>query len=129
MEPRDDRALAAVGWAGWGQGAVGQQSPRAAATPWGRWPLCWLSFVLSCSLTARPCLAASTGSVTQVSSVSTDSAGSSYSISGILGIASPGTESNKRKRDEGTRSCFWWGWCASMQPGWDGVGGLLVHVV
>uniref|UniRef100_A0A493TZB3 Paired box 5 n=1 Tax=Anas platyrhynchos platyrhynchos TaxID=8840 RepID=A0A493TZB3_ANAPP len=43
---------------------------------------------------------ASTGSVTQVSSVSTDSAGSSYSISGILGIASPGTESNKRKRDE-----------------------------
>ncbi|XP_025893857.1 paired box protein Pax-5 isoform X7 [Nothoprocta perdicaria] len=44
---------------------------------------------------------ASTGSVTQVSSVSTDSAGSSYSISGILGITSPGTESNKRKRDEG----------------------------
>ncbi|KAM4639426.1 paired box protein Pax-5 isoform 9-T9 [Amazona ochrocephala] len=44
---------------------------------------------------------ASTGSVTQVSSVSTDTAGSSYSISGILGIASPGTESNKRKRDEG----------------------------
>ncbi|NXW35901.1 PAX5 protein, partial [Phaetusa simplex] len=44
---------------------------------------------------------ASTGSVTQVSSVSTDSAGSSYSISGILGIASPGAESNKRKRDEG----------------------------
>ncbi|NXP40602.1 PAX5 protein, partial [Leiothrix lutea] len=43
---------------------------------------------------------ASTGSVTQVSSVTTDSAGSSYSISGILGIASPGTESNKRKRDE-----------------------------
>ncbi|NXT09562.1 PAX5 protein, partial [Prunella fulvescens] len=44
---------------------------------------------------------ASTGSVTQVSSVTTDSAGSSYSISGILGIASPGSESNKRKRDEG----------------------------
>ncbi|XP_057899896.1 paired box protein Pax-5 isoform X7 [Melospiza georgiana] len=44
---------------------------------------------------------ASTGSVTQVSSVSTDSAGSSYSISGILGIASPGAESSKRKRDEG----------------------------
>uniref|UniRef100_A0A8D0GV24 Paired box 5 n=1 Tax=Sphenodon punctatus TaxID=8508 RepID=A0A8D0GV24_SPHPU len=44
---------------------------------------------------------ASTGSVTQVSSVSTDSAGSSYSISGILGITSPSTESNKRKRDEG----------------------------
>ncbi|KAJ7403846.1 paired box 5 [Willisornis vidua] len=43
---------------------------------------------------------ASTGSVTQVSSVTTDSAGSSYSISGILGIASPGTENNKRKRDE-----------------------------
>ncbi|XP_064357031.1 paired box protein Pax-5-like [Dromaius novaehollandiae] len=44
---------------------------------------------------------ASTGSVTQVSSVSIDSAGSSYSISGILGITPPGTESNKRKRDEG----------------------------
>ncbi|XP_050184799.1 paired box protein Pax-5 isoform X1 [Myiozetetes cayanensis] len=44
---------------------------------------------------------ASTGSVTQVSSVTTDSAGSSYSISGILGIASPSTENNKRKRDEG----------------------------
>ncbi|XP_029821237.1 paired box protein Pax-5 [Manacus vitellinus] len=43
---------------------------------------------------------ASTGSVTQVSSVTTDSAGSSYSISGILGIASPSTENNKRKRDE-----------------------------
>ncbi|XP_068783486.1 paired box protein Pax-5 isoform X2 [Struthio camelus] len=57
---------------------------------------------------------ASTGSVTQVSSVSTDSAGSSYSISGILGITSPGTESNKRKRDEvredfpdGKRKCCW----------------------
>ncbi|XP_059579522.1 paired box protein Pax-5 [Alligator mississippiensis] len=44
---------------------------------------------------------ASTGSVTQVSSVNTDSAGSSYSISGILGITSPSAESNKRKRDEG----------------------------
>ncbi|XP_075787366.1 paired box protein Pax-5 isoform X1 [Pelodiscus sinensis] len=44
---------------------------------------------------------ASTGSVTQVSSASTDSAGSSYSISGILGITSPSAESNKRKRDEG----------------------------
>ncbi|XP_044795980.1 paired box protein Pax-5 isoform X4 [Bubalus bubalis] len=43
----------------------------------------------------------STGSVTQVSSVSTDSAGSSYSISGILGITSPSTDTNKRKRDEG----------------------------
>ncbi|KAM5258444.1 paired box protein Pax-5 isoform 9-T9 [Hipposideros larvatus] len=43
----------------------------------------------------------STGSVTQVSSVSTDSAGSSYSISGILGITSPSADSNKRKRDEG----------------------------
>ncbi|XP_038625812.1 paired box protein Pax-5 isoform X2 [Tachyglossus aculeatus] len=43
----------------------------------------------------------STGSVTQVSSVSTDSAGSSYSISGILGITSPSAETNKRKRDEG----------------------------
>ncbi|KAM4710184.1 paired box protein Pax-5 isoform 9-T9 [Discoglossus pictus] len=44
---------------------------------------------------------ASTGSVTQVSSVSTDSAGSSYSISGILGITSSNAETNKRKRDEG----------------------------
>uniref|UniRef100_A0A8C2VJF8 Paired box 5 n=1 Tax=Chinchilla lanigera TaxID=34839 RepID=A0A8C2VJF8_CHILA len=43
----------------------------------------------------------STGSVTQVSSVSTDSAGSSYSISGILGITSPSADNNKRKRDEG----------------------------
>ncbi|XP_039712628.1 paired box protein Pax-5 isoform X6 [Pteropus medius] len=43
----------------------------------------------------------STGSVTQVSSVSTDSAGSSYSISGILGITSPSADTNKRKRDEG----------------------------
>ncbi|XP_070934118.1 paired box protein Pax-5 isoform X5 [Macaca nemestrina] len=42
----------------------------------------------------------STGSVTQVSSVSTDSAGSSYSISGILGITSPSADTNKRKRDE-----------------------------
>ncbi|OXB83672.1 UNVERIFIED_CONTAM: hypothetical protein H355_015320 [Colinus virginianus] len=58
-------------------------------------------FLAGCLLTTWPCFAASTGSVTQVSSVSTDSAGSSYSISGILGIASPGTESNKRKRDEG----------------------------
>nr|XP_044998270.1 paired box protein Pax-5 isoform X1 [Jaculus jaculus] len=44
--------------------------------------------------------AVSTGSVTQVSSVSTDSAGSSYSISGILGITSPSADTNKRKRDE-----------------------------
>ncbi|KAG8454956.1 hypothetical protein GDO86_001249, partial [Hymenochirus boettgeri] len=43
----------------------------------------------------------STGSVTQVSSVSTDSAGSSYSISGILGITPSNGETNKRKRDEG----------------------------
>ncbi|KAM9207680.1 paired box protein Pax-5 isoform 10-T10 [Dugong dugon] len=43
----------------------------------------------------------STGSATQVSSVSTDSAGSSYSISGILGITSPSADTNKRKRDEG----------------------------
>ncbi|MBN3310239.1 PAX5 protein, partial [Amia calva] len=40
---------------------------------------------------------ASTVSVTQVSSVASDSAGSSYSISGILGISS---DANKRKRDE-----------------------------
>ncbi|KAM7319690.1 hypothetical protein ACRRTK_021373 [Alexandromys fortis] len=45
----------------------------------------------------------STGSVTQVSSVSTDSAGSSYSISGILGITSPSADTNKRKRDEDKR--------------------------
>ncbi|EGV92185.1 Paired box protein Pax-5 [Cricetulus griseus] len=44
----------------------------------------------------------STGSVTQASSVSTDSAGSSYSISGILGITSPSADTNKRKRDEGS---------------------------
>uniref|UniRef100_A0A7M4EZW7 Paired box 5 n=1 Tax=Crocodylus porosus TaxID=8502 RepID=A0A7M4EZW7_CROPO len=51
--------------------------------------------------TALLLITASTGSVTQVSSVNTDSAGSSYSISGILGITSPSAESNKRKRDEG----------------------------
>ncbi|KAM9587496.1 paired box protein Pax-5 [Morphnus guianensis] len=66
---------------------------------------------------------ASTGSVTQVSSVSTDSAGSSYSISGILGIASPGTENNKRKRDEGSGSCFLGGGvCACSDAGPGGVG-------
>ncbi|XP_006629973.1 paired box protein Pax-5 isoform X5 [Lepisosteus oculatus] len=42
---------------------------------------------------------ASTVSVTQVSSVTSDSAGSSYSISGILGISSS-SDANKRKRDE-----------------------------
>uniref|UniRef100_G3U526 Paired box 5 n=1 Tax=Loxodonta africana TaxID=9785 RepID=G3U526_LOXAF len=41
-----------------------------------------------------------------VSSVSTDSAGSSYSISGILGISSPSADTNKRKRDEGTVHTF-----------------------
>lgn len=35
--------------------------------------------------------------------MSTDSAGSSYSISGILGITSPSADTNKRKRDEGKR--------------------------
>lgn len=56
------------------------------------------------ALTALSLCAVSTGSVTQVSSVSTDSAGSSYSISGILGITSPSADTNKRKRDEGKRS-------------------------
>lgn len=55
------------------------------------------------ALTVLFLCAVSTGSVTQVSSVSTDSAGSSYSISGILGITSPSTDTNKRKRDEGKR--------------------------
>ena len=55
------------------------------------------------ALTALSLRAVSTGSVTQVSSVSTDSAGSSYSISGILGITSPSADTNKRKRDEGKR--------------------------
>ncbi|OWK59634.1 Paired box protein Pax-5 [Lonchura striata] len=73
---------------------------------------------------------ASTGSVTQVSSVTTDSAGSSYSISGILGIASPGTESNKRKRDEGSRSCFLRGgaWLHSQRDG-AGLGPCCVFVM
>ena len=55
------------------------------------------------ALTVFSLCAVSTGSVTQVSSVSTDSAGSSYSISGILGITSPSADTNKRKRDEGKR--------------------------
>ncbi|TRY65352.1 hypothetical protein DNTS_005928 [Danionella cerebrum] len=42
---------------------------------------------------------ASTVAVTQVSAVTSDAAGSSYSISGILGISSP-TDASKRKRDE-----------------------------
>ncbi|KAG1956729.1 paired box protein Pax-5 [Pimephales promelas] len=42
---------------------------------------------------------ASTVAVTQVSSVTSDTAGSSYSISGILGISSP-ADASKRKRDE-----------------------------
>uniref|UniRef100_A0A672MAT5 Paired domain-containing protein n=1 Tax=Sinocyclocheilus grahami TaxID=75366 RepID=A0A672MAT5_SINGR len=41
----------------------------------------------------------STVAVTQVSAVTSDAAGSSYSISGILGISSP-ADANKRKRDE-----------------------------
>lgn len=61
-----------------------------------------------------------------MSSVTTDSAGSSYSISGILGIASPGTESNKRKRDEGSRSCFLGGEGLAAQPaGWGRAGAVL----
>lgn len=97
-------------WLGWGRALPELEGPRWPAEP-QRHPSClggqWLSEKLvPMRLTACPCLAASTGSVTQVSSVTTDSAGSSYSISGILGIASPGTESNKRKRDEGSRSCF-----------------------
>ncbi|KAA0722381.1 Paired box protein [Triplophysa tibetana] len=42
---------------------------------------------------------ASTVAVTQVSGVTSDAAGSSYSISGILGISSP-ADASKRKRDE-----------------------------
>ncbi|XP_065110743.1 paired box protein Pax-5 isoform X3 [Paramisgurnus dabryanus] len=42
---------------------------------------------------------ASTVAVTQVSAVTSDAAGSSYSISGILGISSP-ADASKRKRDE-----------------------------
>ncbi|XP_051994036.1 paired box protein Pax-5-like isoform X3 [Xyrauchen texanus] len=42
---------------------------------------------------------ASTVAVTQVSAVTSDTAGSSYSISGILGISSP-ADASKRKRDE-----------------------------
>ncbi|KAK7161906.1 hypothetical protein R3I94_004541 [Phoxinus phoxinus] len=42
---------------------------------------------------------ASTVAVTQVSSVTSDTAGSSYSISGILGISSP-ADASKRKRDD-----------------------------
>ncbi|XP_042192456.1 paired box protein Pax-5 isoform X2 [Callorhinchus milii] len=46
-------------------------------------------------------IAPSTVPVTSVSSVSNDPAGSSYSISGILGITASSAENNKRKRDEG----------------------------
>lgn len=61
-----------------------------------------------------------------MSSVTTDSAGSSYSISGILGIASPGTESNKRKRDEGNRSCSLGVGSVAAQPeGWVRAGLML----
>lgn len=59
--------------------------------------------MVTCLLINLFLITASTGSVTQVSSVSTDSAGSSYSISGILGITSPSAESNKRKREEGKK--------------------------
>ena len=95
---------------------------RSPPSPLGPPSWCWGSaFVLagllgpslppprSCPLASCGALtvlflcAVSTGSVTQVSSVSTDSAGSSYSISGILGITSPSTDTNKRKRDEGKR--------------------------
>uniref|UniRef100_A0A673LDQ1 Paired box 5 n=1 Tax=Sinocyclocheilus rhinocerous TaxID=307959 RepID=A0A673LDQ1_9TELE len=47
---------------------------------------------------------ASTVAVTQVSAVTSDAAGSSYSISGILGISSP-ADANKRKRDESKSIC------------------------
>jgi len=47
---------------------------------------------------------ASTVAVTQVSSVTSDTAGSSYSISGILGISSP-ADASKRKRDESKSMC------------------------
>lgn len=51
--------------------------------------------VLSCDLSA-----ATSAAATQVSAVTSDSAGSSYSISGILGISSA-ADVGKRKRDEG----------------------------
>lgn len=44
-------------------------------------------------------LSVSTVAVTQVSAVTNDAAGSSYSISGILGISSA-ADASKRKRDE-----------------------------
>lgn len=43
--------------------------------------------------------------MTQVSAVTSDTAGSSYSISGILGISSA-AEASKRKREEGRRGLF-----------------------
>lgn len=46
------------------------------------------------------CSAATSVAATQVSAVTSDSAGSSYSISGILGISSA-ADVGKRKRDEG----------------------------
>lgn len=58
---------------------------------------------LWCSLPLCNCLA-STVAVTQVSAVTSDAAGSSYSISGILGISSP-ADANKRKRDESKSIC------------------------
>eukprot|EP00062_Callorhinchus_milii_P013799 gi/632962288/ref/XP_007897223.1/ PREDICTED: paired box protein Pax-5 [Callorhinchus milii] len=51
-------------------------------------------------------IAPSTVPVTSVSSVSNDPAGSSYSISGILGITASSAENNKRKRDEGKWNYF-----------------------
>ncbi|XP_041042176.1 paired box protein Pax-5 isoform X1 [Carcharodon carcharias] len=48
-------------------------------------------------------IAPSTVAVTPVPSAATDPAGSSYSISGILGITPSSAENNKRKRDEGAQ--------------------------
>ncbi len=47
---------------------------------------------------------ASTVAVSQVSAVTSDAVGSSYSISGILGISSP-ADASKRKRDECKSIC------------------------
>uniref|UniRef100_A0A672MKW9 Paired box 5 n=1 Tax=Sinocyclocheilus grahami TaxID=75366 RepID=A0A672MKW9_SINGR len=58
----------------------------------------WSSLAL-CNFLASP--------VTQVSAVTSDAAGSSYSISGILGISSP-ADASKRKRDESKSICALW---------------------
>lgn len=66
-----------------------------------------LSLFCVCGLSAATSVAA-----TQVSAVTSDSAGSSYSISGILGISSA-ADVGKRKRDEGEQEIT----CASLNLG------------